>query len=121
MPPNNPASPPEDRLSTRTKISFGVGNLSVLIGKLAPKQLALPVYNDALGVNSGAISSILGLIVVVAEDVVILVEKVAAVKVAEVLAAEDEVVLVEVAEVEEAIMLQRSLLHPCVSISFFII
>ena len=66
MTPNNPASPTEDRLSTRTKISFGVGNLSVLIGKLAPKQLALPVYNDALGVNSGAISSILGLIVVVA-------------------------------------------------------
>lgn len=48
-----------ERLSLKTKLCFGVGNFSVLIGKLAPKQLSLPIYNDALGVSSAAIGTTL--------------------------------------------------------------
>ena len=58
---NKPPAPHQDtRLPASTKLAFGIGNFPVIISKLAPKQLALPIYNDALGVNSGAISTILG-------------------------------------------------------------
>lgn len=58
---NSTSSPPKDeRLPASTKLAFAVGNCPVIISKLAPKQLALPIYNDALGVNAGVISTILG-------------------------------------------------------------
>lgn len=55
-----PSIPKDERLPASTKLAFAVGNCPVMISKLAPKQLALPIYNDALGVNAGVISTILG-------------------------------------------------------------
>jgi GPH family glycoside/pentoside/hexuronide:cation symporter len=54
----HPASVP---LSFKTKLGYGLGNLSVMTAKQAPKQLALPVYNVALGVNPGAVGTLLAL------------------------------------------------------------
>lgn len=47
------------RLSFATKLCFGIGNFPVIISKLAPKQLSLPIYNDLLGINPGLIGGIL--------------------------------------------------------------
>lgn len=52
------ASEPK-RLSFATKLCFGIGNFPVIISKLAPKQLSLPIYNDLLGINPGLIGGIL--------------------------------------------------------------
>jgi glycoside/pentoside/hexuronide:cation symporter, GPH family len=48
-------------LSLRTKVGYGLGNLAVMVGKQAPKQLSLPIYNVALGVNPGVVGTLLAL------------------------------------------------------------
>ena len=48
------------RLPTRSKFLFACGNVAVIISKLSPKQLALPIYHDALGINPWLISCFLG-------------------------------------------------------------
>ncbi|MDR2673939.1 MAG: MFS transporter [Opitutaceae bacterium] len=54
--------PPSGRpLPFKTKLGYGLGNLSVMTAKQAPKQLALPIYNVALGVNPGAVGTLLAL------------------------------------------------------------
>lgn len=57
MEQTNPAS----RLPWATKIGFGLGNIAVMVGKQAPKALSLPIYNVALGVSPGWVSTILAL------------------------------------------------------------
>jgi GPH family glycoside/pentoside/hexuronide:cation symporter len=49
------------RLPLSTKIGFGLGNVAVMVGKQAPKALSLPIYNVALGVSPGWVSTILAL------------------------------------------------------------
>jgi glycoside/pentoside/hexuronide:cation symporter, GPH family len=48
------------RLTMRSKLLFSCGNFAVLISKLSPKQLAMPVYHDALGINPWILSTFLG-------------------------------------------------------------
>jgi glycoside/pentoside/hexuronide:cation symporter, GPH family len=55
------SSPADERLSLKTKVGYGVGNVAVMIGKQAPKQLSLPIYNLALGVSPGAVGTVLAL------------------------------------------------------------
>lgn len=57
--PVAPAAPPA--LSFRTKLGYGLGNLAIMVGKQAPKQLSLPIYNVALGVNPGVVGTLLAL------------------------------------------------------------
>src|SRR5512147_3246590 len=52
---------PEERLSLKTKLSYGLGNVAVMVGKQAPKQLSLPIYNVTLGVNAGYVGTVLAL------------------------------------------------------------
>lgn len=52
-------SPTVAQLSFATKVCFGIGNFPIIISKLAPKQLSLPIYNDLLGINPGLIGGIL--------------------------------------------------------------
>jgi GPH family glycoside/pentoside/hexuronide:cation symporter len=61
--PDSPknAVPPPAPLSFKTKLGYGLGNLSVMTAKQAPKQLALPIYNVALGVSPSAVGNILAL------------------------------------------------------------
>lgn len=55
-------TPPSDgSLSFRTKLGYGLGNFACMIGKQAPKQLSLPVYNVALGVDPSGVSTVLAL------------------------------------------------------------
>ncbi len=54
-------SQPKKTLSFTTKLGYGLGNLSVMTAKQAPKQLSLPIYNIALGVNPGIIGTLLAL------------------------------------------------------------
>jgi glycoside/pentoside/hexuronide:cation symporter, GPH family len=55
------SNPPEQRLSLKTKLSYGLGNVAVMVGKQAPKQLSLPIYNVTLGVNAGYVGTVLAL------------------------------------------------------------
>ncbi|OAM88547.1 MFS transporter [Termitidicoccus mucosus] len=61
--PDSPkdAVPSPAPLSFKTKLGYGLGNLSVMTAKQAPKQLSLPIYNIALGVNPGVIGTLLAL------------------------------------------------------------
>jgi len=47
---------PEDRVPFFRKLAFGAGNVSVQLGKQAPKTLAMPIYNIGLHVNPAIIS-----------------------------------------------------------------
>jgi len=49
------------RLSLATKVGFGLGNIAVMVGKQAPKQLSGPIYNLELGVSPASVSTILAL------------------------------------------------------------
>jgi glycoside/pentoside/hexuronide:cation symporter, GPH family len=54
----------QNRLSFITKLSYGLGNVSVMIAKQAPKRLCFPIYNLGLGVNAawiGALFSVMRL------------------------------------------------------------
>ncbi len=55
-PPTN-----EKSLSFRTKLCYGIGNISIMMGKLAPRELALPIYNVLLGVSPTAMGLVLAL------------------------------------------------------------
>ncbi len=55
-PPNN-----EKLLTFRTKFCYGVGNISIMMGKLAPRELAMPIYNVLLGVSPTAMGLVLAL------------------------------------------------------------
>ncbi len=48
-------------LSLKTKLCYGLGNISIMMGKLAPRELALPIYNVLLGVSPSAMGWVLGL------------------------------------------------------------
>ena len=52
---------PDQRLSLKTKLGYGLGNVAVMVGKQAPKQLSLPIYNVTLGVNAGYVGTVLAL------------------------------------------------------------
>lgn len=54
-------APSGDRLPFATKLGYGLGNVAVMIGKQAPKQLSLPIYNVALGVNPAHVGTVLAL------------------------------------------------------------
>jgi glycoside/pentoside/hexuronide:cation symporter, GPH family len=56
-----PSTFPDERLSLKTKVGYGVGNVAVMVGKQAPKQLSLPIYNLALGVRPDAVGTVLAL------------------------------------------------------------
>lgn len=47
-----------NHLSFTTKLTYGVGNIAVMVAKQAPKQLSFPIYNIALGVNSAWIGTL---------------------------------------------------------------
>ena len=52
----------KSKLSVKTKVAYGLGNVSVMVAKQAPKRLCFPIYNIALGVNAawiGALFSIM--------------------------------------------------------------
>jgi glycoside/pentoside/hexuronide:cation symporter, GPH family len=49
------------QLSFKTKLCYGLGNISIMMGKLAPRELALPIYNVLLGVSPSAMGWVLGL------------------------------------------------------------
>jgi glycoside/pentoside/hexuronide:cation symporter, GPH family len=51
----------EEGLSFGTKLGYGLGNVAVMVGKQAPKQLSLPIYNVTLGVNAGYVGTVLAL------------------------------------------------------------
>jgi GPH family glycoside/pentoside/hexuronide:cation symporter len=51
----------KDRLPLSTKVGFGLGNIAVMVGKQAPKQLSGPIYNLELGVSPASVSTILAL------------------------------------------------------------
>lgn len=53
--------PDASRLPLRSKLLFSCGNFAVLISKLSPKQLAMPVYHDSLGINPWILSMFLGM------------------------------------------------------------
>ncbi len=55
------SNPADERLSLKTKVGYGVGNVAVMVGKQAPKQLSLPIYNLALGVSPDAVGTVLAL------------------------------------------------------------
>jgi len=57
----NSNAPADQRLSLKTKLGYGLGNVGVMVGKQAPKQLSLPIYNVTLGVNSGYVGAVLAL------------------------------------------------------------
>ena len=50
-----------ERLPFLTKLGYGLGNVAVMIGKQAPKQLSMPIYNVALGVSPAAVGTVLAL------------------------------------------------------------
>lgn len=54
-------SPSRERLSFATKLGYGLGNVAVMIGKQAPKQLSLPIYNVALGLSPAHVGTVLAL------------------------------------------------------------
>lgn len=60
MPDSSPP-PATVPLSLKTKIGYGLGNVAVMVGKQAPKQLSLPIYNVALGVSPAAVGTLLAL------------------------------------------------------------
>ena len=47
------------RLSLKTKVGYGLGNFACMVGKQAPKQLSMPIYNVALGVSPGSVGAVL--------------------------------------------------------------
>ncbi len=51
----------EKSLSFKTKVGYGLGNISIMMGKLAPRELALPIYNVLLGVSPTAMGLVLAL------------------------------------------------------------
>jgi len=55
------SSPNDKSLSFKTKLSYGVGNIAVMMGKIAPRELALPIYNVLLGVSPSAMGLVLAL------------------------------------------------------------
>lgn len=56
-----PVTEPAPRLGAATKIGYGLGNFACMLGKQAPKQLSLPVYNVALGVDPASVGGVLAL------------------------------------------------------------
>ncbi|AKC82006.1 hypothetical protein IMCC26134_03025 [Verrucomicrobia bacterium IMCC26134] len=52
-------SPAVETLRLKSQIGYGLGNFATMIGKQAPKQLSLPVYNITLGVSPSSVSLIL--------------------------------------------------------------
>lgn len=56
-----PLTPSDEKLPFSAKLGYGLGNVANMIGKQAPKQLSLPIYNVALGVDPGSISTVLAL------------------------------------------------------------
>lgn len=54
-------NPPARSLGAATKLGYGMGNFACMLGKQAPKQLSLPVYNVALGVDPAGVGGVLAL------------------------------------------------------------
>lgn len=54
-----PTVAPRQPLNFMTKLGYGLGNFGVMVGKQAPKQLSMPIYNVALGVNPAAVGTVL--------------------------------------------------------------
>jgi len=48
----------KSRLSLKTKLAYGLGNVAVMVAKQAPKRLCFPIYNIALGVNAAWIGGL---------------------------------------------------------------
>ena len=48
----------KSKLTVKTKIAYGLGNVSVMVAKQAPKRLCFPIYNIALGVNAAWIGAL---------------------------------------------------------------
>jgi GPH family glycoside/pentoside/hexuronide:cation symporter len=59
MPISDSKEQASQSLSLRTKLGYGLGNVAVMMGKQAPKQLSLPIYNVTLGVNSAYVGTVL--------------------------------------------------------------
>jgi hypothetical protein len=57
----NPNAQADQGRSLKTKLGYGLGNVAVMVGKQAPKQLSLPIYNVTLGVNAGYVGTVLAL------------------------------------------------------------
>ena len=49
------------KLSVKTKIAYGLGNVSVMIAKQAPKKLCFPIYNLGFGVSTAWIGALFSL------------------------------------------------------------
>ncbi len=48
-------------LDFRTKLFYGLGSISNMMGKIAPRELALPIYNVLLGVSPAVMGLVLAL------------------------------------------------------------
>lgn len=48
----------KSKLSFKTKLAYGLGNVSVMVAKQSPKRLCFPIYNIALGVNTAWIGAL---------------------------------------------------------------
>lgn len=59
MPLSESPPPPSAPLSFKTKLGYGLGNFACMVGKQAPKQLSMPIYNVALGVSPGSVGAVL--------------------------------------------------------------
>lgn len=46
------------KLSVKTKLAYGLGNVAVMVAKQAPKKLCMPIYNIGLGVNAAWIGTL---------------------------------------------------------------
>ncbi|MDF7807978.1 MFS transporter [Pontiellaceae bacterium B12219] len=49
------------KLTFKTKMAYGLGNVSVMIAKQAPKRLCFPIYNLAFGVSTAWIGALFSL------------------------------------------------------------
>ena len=48
----------KSKLSFKTKLAYGLGNVAVMFAKQGPKKLCMPIYNIGLGVNAAWIGSL---------------------------------------------------------------